>query len=323
MNSASECGTGQPSVANTDLRAAEATGYLHPHYAESLRQFGEPRHLPRADGWILQRPISGSSSRDAMGAYPLFCCRNWASLKKDLDALREEIVSLVVVADPFANESRKSLAQAFVDFTEPFKEHFIADLQLPVTATVSRHHQYYARKALRDVTIEVCARPAEMVDDWCELYAAVVKRHNLRGVQAFSREAFVKQLAVPGVVAFRALHAGKAIAAHLWYVQGEIAYSHLAAAGDEGYRMMASYGLYWSAMSYFAGRVRWIDWGGGAGISAPSPGLANFKRGWASETRFSYLCGRIFDRAEYERLVRETGTSGASYFPRYRAAKGN
>lgn len=307
-------------VGDSISHSYEPMGYLHRQYAESLREFGEPLRLARADGWILKRPISGTTALDGTGCYPLFCCHDWSSLKADLDEIGDELVSVVVVADPFGNFSPESLALTF-DFAAPFKEHFVADLQLPISSVVSKHHRYYARKTLRDVAVEVCATPVELLDDWCELYRNVIQRHRLKGIQAFSREAFAKQLAVPGLVALRAVYAGRTVAAQLWYLHSEIAYSHLTAANDEGYRLRAIYGLYWHAISHFRDHARWIDWGGGAGTSEPSAGLAEFKRGWANQVRVSYLCGRIFNRAEYERLSNETDTGAACFFPRYRAAE--
>ena len=42
------------------------TGYLHPRYAASLSEFGDPLHLPRSGGWLLKRPVGGILV-DAMG----------------------------------------------------------------------------------------------------------------------------------------------------------------------------------------------------------------------------------------------------------------
>jgi lipid II:glycine glycyltransferase (peptidoglycan interpeptide bridge formation enzyme) len=79
---------------------------------------------------------------------------------------------------------------------------------------------------------------------------------------------------------FRAMSQGKTVGAHLWYMQGEVAYSHLAASTEQGYRVMASYALYSCALGYFAGKVRWLDLGGGAGVrSDDEDGLSRFKRG--------------------------------------------
>ena len=62
-------------------RVADATGYAHPAYAESLAEFGVPRLLPRSGGWILERRIESFPDRDAAGCYPLFSCRDWSRLR--------------------------------------------------------------------------------------------------------------------------------------------------------------------------------------------------------------------------------------------------
>jgi hypothetical protein len=50
-------------------------------------------------------------------------------------------------------------------------------------------------------------------------------------------------------------------------------------------------------------------------------GLSRFKRGWATGTRTAYLCGRVLDRREYERMVRAAGAGTTAYFPAYRTGE--
>ena len=57
------------------------------------------------------------------------------------------------------------------------------------------------------------------------------------------------------------------------------------------------------------------------GLGYAGNGLAMFKRGWASETRRTYFCGRIFDRAAYETLAKARGLLGVEYFPVYRCGE--
>src|SRR2546428_11489081 len=108
------------------------TGYLHPGYAESLAEFGVPRPLPRSGGWILVREISGCSTRDATGCYPLFVCRNWSQLHDDLNDLRSDIVCLLIVTVPSGEYDVSYLRQCFPDVVRPFKEHFMVDLSCSV-----------------------------------------------------------------------------------------------------------------------------------------------------------------------------------------------
>jgi Acetyltransferase (GNAT) domain len=312
---------GRPVDDRPEARASgRGTGYSHPDYAASLTEFGQPGLLPACGGSILERPIPGNEARDAMGCYPIFSCRDWTLLESDLERIKHGLISLVLVTDPFGDYSEEQLARAFPDLFRRFKEHFVADLQQPAKSFVTSHHQYYARRALEKVTVECCHDPAEAVDEWSALYAALVARHQLTGIKAFSRAAFAKQLSVPGMVMLRARHEGETVGAHLFYEDGDVTYSHLAASSERGYELMAAYALSWAALEYFAGKVRWIDWGAGAGLSgSEKDGLTRFKRAWSNETRPAWLCGRIFDEARYRELARVNGSAESNYFPAYRA----
>ena len=124
----------------------------------------------------------------------------------------------------------------------------------------------------------------------------------------------------------RILQGDMCVGVHLWYVQGNIAYSHLMALSDAGYALNASYGLYAEAIRIFrepgAYGVRWLNIGAGAGTAtAATDGLTQFKRGWATTTRMGYFCGRVLDRARYEAISREREVANTQYFPAYRAGE--
>jgi len=295
------------------------TGYMHPGYAESLREFGFPRELPQCGGWILERQIPGSSYRDAMGCYPLFACQDWSQLHSDLEGLRNELVSLSLVADPFGEFDLTYLKQCF-DVVIPFKEHFVADLRQPMNVIVSKHHRRYARKALQDVRVELCPDPKSYIDEWVNLYATLIEKHNITGIRAFSREAFFKQLSIPGIVIMIAFSQGITVGANVIYVQGEVAYTHLSAFSPRGYDLRAAYPIRSVAIEYLAdNKVRWLDLGAGAGVkSSGTDGLSQFKRGWSTETRIAYFCGRIFDHQRYSEILKTKGITNTDYFPAYR-----
>jgi hypothetical protein len=295
-------------------------GYQHPQYAEALGEFGLPRPLPHCGGWILERGIATSAHRDAMGCYPIFACQDWSQLGADLVELSQELVSLALVADPFGAYTRNDLAGWF-EIVNPFKEHCVTDLQQPIDRIPSTHHRYYARKALRVMEVEACATPLDRLDDWVGLYATLIQRHGLSGIKAFSRVSFARQLAIPGLHMLRAVHQTETVGAHLWFVQGEIAYSHLAAFSEIGYRLGAAYALYAFALQHFAGRVRWLDLGSGAGLEGGTDGLQWFKQGWATGVRPVYFCGRIFNPAVYAHLTETRGGGATAYFPAYRAGE--
>jgi Acetyltransferase (GNAT) domain len=312
-----------------DLADQAASGYLSTAYIESLGEFGVPLALSRSGAWLLRRTVAPGIT-DAMGPYPLFCCRDWRALGADLDALEapaaaaEAPISVVVVTDPFGDHAPALLASAFRDRVVPFKDHFVTDLSRPLSSFVSAHHRRYA---LRDnLVIEPCADPLLWLDDWCALYENLCARHGILGIPALSRAAFSRQLAVPGLLAFRASLGGATVGMVLWYRQRDVAYYHLAAYSDQGYRERASFPLFWFAFERLAAAgVRWVGLGAGpssvsasAGASQGADGLVRFKRGWSTETRTTYLCGRILRADTYGALARERGFEQSRYFPAYR-----
>ncbi len=297
------------------------TGYGSEEYAWSLAEFGRPRRLERSGGWILARAIPGRAEDvDAMGCYPLFACPGWSALAADLAEVRD-LVSLVLVADPFGPLDPGAFNRGAV----PFKDHHVVELGPAVDRIASAHHRRNARKALDRLTIDRIDDPAGSLDAWHRLYRILVDRHGIRGISAFSRASFARQLAAPGLVAFRADAGGQTVGMLLWFVHGEVAYYHLGAYDEAGYALNASFALFWRAIEWFTARgdVRWLDLGAGAGLGeGGSPGgLDRFKAGWSTGTRPAHLCRHVFRPDRYDALARESGHPGSGYFPAYRAGE--
>jgi hypothetical protein len=255
-----------------------------------------------------------------MGSYPLFACRDWSKLHVDLETMPRDIVSIVLVTDPFGDYDKAYLQRCFTHLAVPFKEHFVVDLRRSPADHVIPHHVRNVRKALAGVRVEIGSSPLMWADDWCRLYAMLTVRHTISGVAAFSPGALTAQMAVPGLTALRAVCRGDTVGMALWYEHRRIAYYHLAAYSPHGYDLRASFALIWHGIQHFRERgFEWVCLGAGAGLQAREDGLTRFKRGWATGTRTAFLCGRIFDPTEYERLARLRGIpAGAPYFPAYR-----
>jgi hypothetical protein len=286
-----------------------ASGYLHPLYARSFSEFGTPRELAHCGGWILERPIPGTELRDGMGCYPVFACRDWGRIELDLQPLREELVSLTLVTDPFGRLDEETLGRSF-DLVRPYKQHHVTDLGRPDHEVMSRSHRRKVAKARDRVAVETCMDPVD------------VKRHGIGGIRAFSRAAFARQLEVPGLVMFRATAEGQVVGMHLWYLHDDVAYAHLGAMTDLGYRLSASYALDGYAIEQFRDRVRWLDLGGAAGLEDGDAdrGLREYKQHWSTGTLTAYLCGAVLHPEPYGRLARARGDATA-YFPAYRAGE--
>lgn len=272
--------------------------------------------LTRCRGWILRRRISGTAWTDAAGPYPLFACLDWSQLDRDLEELEEDLVSVSLVADPFADHDLGDLGGAGWT-VEPFKDHLIVELDRPPTELLSRKHRRQVRLALRAVEVERAA-PREWSDDWVGLYAHLVRRHRIRGPAAFSEASIRKQLEVPGMIMLRASVHGVTVGITLWFVHGSVAYYHLGASSSEGYRLSASHALMWAAVEHFAGLVDVLNLGGGPGLEQGASGLTEFKRRWATTSRTAYFLSRVLDHDRYETLVRGRGDRTTAYFPAYR-----
>lgn len=255
-----------------------------------------------------------------MGCYPIFACEDWLSLEKDLDWISSQLVSLALVTDPFGRYTPQELSRYFKDLAKPYKEHFVVDLHRHPLDFVAAHHQRNARKALNLVKVEVCTEPIRYLDEWDSLYNNLVEHHNITGLTRFSRQVFAQQLGIPGIVAFRATSNEKTVGMLLWYKQDDIGYYHLGAYSDLGYELKASFALFWTLLEYFADTgLRWLSLGAGAGTyNDGQDGLTRFKRGWSTETRTAYLCGRIFDPKKYQEIVTASGVPATNFFPAYR-----
>ena len=200
----------------------------------------------------------------------------------------------------------------------PFKEHHVVDLS---GAEISAHHRRNARKALRDVEVEILPRPADLLDDWLALYEHLARRHEITGIAAFSDAAFAALFEVSGLVAVRAAADGETVGATLWLVRDDVAYYHLGAYSPRGYELKASFALFATALEHFTRQgLAWLSLGAGAGVGdGAGDGLDRFKAGWATGTRTAHLCGRILSPDRYEELSRGVGET--SYFPAYRTGE--
>jgi hypothetical protein len=296
--------------------------YDHPSYLSSLAEFGIPRALPESGGWLLERKISGFPYVDCMGPYPLFCCEDWSRLPQDIMQLDSDLVAVTVVTDPFANFDLEEMAACFYSRFFVFKLHYAIDLEIPLEEIGGKRRRRHARRALNKLSIEVSESPAEFIDDWMEVYSVLVQKHQINGIRAFSRQAFLEQFKIPGSIMIRALYQGKTIGAQVYLYQGEVIHAHLGACDSIGYDLEATYAIDYFSFEFFKGKAKWLNLGGGIGISnGILDGLSQYKSAWASHIRNSYFCGRIINVDRYEELVQNKNAHQENYFPAYRAGE--
>jgi len=296
------------------------SGYQHAKYAQSFQEIGRHILLPQCQGWLLERAIDNTSYCDAMGCYPLFACQMWENLHADILALESNLVSVTIVTDPFGTYDKNYLSLCFPDLNMSYKQHFVVNLSKNPEDFVSSHHRRYAKKASRECTIELCEEPQSVADDWINLYSQLIDHRHIQGIPRFSRFMLSEHLLVPGIVVFRAKIGTESVGMTLWYVCENIAYYHLGASSDLGYRVKASFGLFWQAIHYFRRRnIEWLNLGAGPGaVGNSTDGLSEFKKGWSTDARKTYLCGRIIDQSRYLEVTRGIDTNNIDYFPPYR-----
>lgn len=293
-------------------------GYLERAYVNSLRATGRPLFMPRSGGWLLERIVPGTPHLDATGCLPFLCCADWSALAQDLTALQDRLVSVVAVADPLGRHDAP-LRSAVFDYRVPYKDHFVIRTGRRLSDFVRASHRAHARRALKRIHVERCADPESWLGDWLRLYAELVERHEIPAERQTRPADFARQARVPGFVMFRGSLDGRTVALDCWYEQGDVAHAHLAAFDSVGYDLRASYATKWFAIDYFSDRVTWINLGGGVDRSGRD-GLARFKRGWSTDIRTAWLCGRVLQPTTYAALCGRQAHLKQSYFPAYRDA---
>jgi hypothetical protein len=151
------------------------------------------------------------------------------------------------------------------------------------------------------------------------LYGGLIEKHNIRGIRAFSKTGFERQLSIPGTVVLRAAYNGETVGAQMYFVQGDVVHCNLGAVSQAGYELEATLALDFYSIEYFRGKVHWLNLGGGAGTTSDgTDGLSMYKRGWSTKTRTAYFCGRIFNRQRYAEIVKAKDIAATHYFPAYR-----
>jgi hypothetical protein len=292
-------------------------GLIHPYnseaYARAFDGLAHPITLTRVGTSVLKRPILGTARHDVAGCYPLTVLPDLTGADADFAALRERgFVSLVLVADAFFSVPPDALRACF-DLVRPFKSHFLHDYGRPFA--YGRHHRYEVKRARADCEVRPTSL-AQQLPQWDTLYEQLCVRHGISGLHRFSPRYFERLAALPAVHALAAWHDDELLGMHLFVEHEGVAYSHLAAFSEHGYRLRAGYALNDAAIGHFRGR-RLIDFGGGAGpADNAADGLTIFKRGFANRSEVFQLCGKILDGEAYAQLA--AGAPAGGYFPAYR-----
>ncbi len=297
------------------------TGYQHKYYAESLTEFGKPVELKHSGAWVLERSIPESDFKDIVGCYPLFCCRDWTQLPQDIKEMEKKWVSFSLVTDPFGSFTQDLLRENFTDVCSSYKKHFILNLNSDFEKTISSHHKRNVKKGIKALSVTTVEEPLLLLDSWIELYNLLIEKHHINGVSGFSGTSFKKQMVTPGLTMFKASYENHIAGIVLFFEKEDTVYYHLGAYDEMGYKLQASYAIFWKAIHYFADKgFRWLNFGAGSGIQEnQTDGLSRFKKGWANDTRTAYFCGKILNPEVYNELVQNSKGKSNGFFPAYRS----
>jgi len=159
----------------------------------------------------------------------------------------------------------------------------------------------------------------EYFDEWTGLYENLILRHNINGISIFSHSIFAGMFKTPGLLLYRAFLNNETVGMVLFYEVNNVVYYHLGAYGDRGYENNASFGIFFQAINDFstAGK-KWLNLGGGAGLTPKKDdGLSRFKKGWSSETRNAWFCGKVLNKKVYKELCVNLYPN-INFFPAYR-----
>jgi hypothetical protein len=300
---------------------SRVTSQRHPYatlaYARTLSHVGRPIDVPEWGTHVIARELGGERA-DAVGPYPLACLASDSDLASGLERLRRErMISVTLVVDALAGPPISSLRDAFL-YSRPFKTHYLVDPSASQYLPTRHHRQEIRRAAKRGVEVRMVRLP-EILNAWTALYDELKARHEITGVQRFSRDSFDLLARCDGLRTVAAFIGQQLVSCHLWFEHDGSVCSHLAASSATGYDSSAAYAVYDESIRHFSGRL--IDLGGAAGTGDdPADGLARFKAGFCNRTHTAWLLGSVLDAESYQDLCTERGmASGTEYFPAYRA----
>lgn len=283
---------------------------------------GEPFYIEPLSTWSIIRNTPVKGVCDIMANYPVLPIYNdIASLRDGIEYIKKEIphaASFTFVSDPFYGISSKQLS-FYLDYYSPFKTHYFYDNRLS-NKQFTKHHRYEVRRSLDKVNVKIDGI-TNRERDLFDIYKFLVSKHKITGILNYDISSFKYMAQVNGFVLFNAYDYNNKIESfHIWAETNDYAYSFLAASTDIGYKLMASYAIYDTAVKHFDNK-KVISFGGGAGLREQvNCGLSRFKEGFSNSYGKSYVCGKILSSELYYELCKSVPTKrgGSSYFPLYR-----
>ena len=264
------------------MRDTVAGGYADPAYAAALARRRGAAGLPRCGGSLLVRPTPDAADPRRDRPLPAVRVRGLVGPGARISTmLRDQLVSVSLVADPFGGWTAEGLRACFPDLMAPFKEHHVVDLGADAPASARTTAATRARRCATS-TWRSSTRPADLLDDWIALYDNLVRRHEItrhrgvlaRGVRGAVRGPRPRRAARLGGGRDRRRHA-------LVRPRRRRRTTTCGAYSERGYELKASFALFATALEHFAAARAspGSSLGAGAGVGdGAGDGLDRFKR---------------------------------------------
>jgi Acetyltransferase (GNAT) domain len=305
-----------PDMLDSSDRESNRHPYATLAYARTLAHVGRPLEVPAWQSCVVARDCH-EGAVDAMGTYPLACLAPDCDLQQGLDFLRDAgMVSTTLVVDNLSGPPLSHFQSAF-PHTRPFKTHYLVDGRAGAYEPSPHHRNEVRRAAKRGVEVRIVPLQA-ILDGWCALYEELISRHQITGVQSFTRDSFAALSPCAGLSTVAAFIGDELVSCHLWIHHADVVWSHLSATSALGYANGAAYAVCDHSLRHFSGRL--INLGGASGVGGgqTDDGLARFKGGFANGRHEAFICGAVLDPGKYEQMCAERGDVSRDYFPAYR-----
>jgi len=289
------------------------TGYLSQEYLDTFTRLGEVLSDPQTGSCLIKRKIPNTDYFDYISPYPF-------SFFPHRPKIDDRAISSLIITPPIDPIKTSE----YIRYGQPYKDHYIVDLQDSSISKYSEQHKRNVNKAKGEIEINV-GPPSNL--QW-QCYQELMKRHSTPEdyITNYDLETFKKLFSVPGSLCFnnfllRSYMVGMSrhfLGFGLFYIQNQDVYFHIGASTLEGYENGNSYLIINHAITVFKHLgYRYLILGA-EHTSGNNGGLSRFKSGWGSFIKTNKIIKHIHNQEIYDMLSKNVNKE-SKYFPLYRS----
>ncbi len=285
-------------------------------FARSYEFAGAIVSLPRSGLKVIQRRIRGQYY-DLLGVYPFVHEVDVALLELDLQELSSDVVSLVMVADPFCSPQMLENTTHW-EVSRPFKRQSMLNLQTDDAPPWSKNLRRDIRIGTASNDLSWAKPGADSARTFWNLYQRIVEKHQVDGIARLSEKSIEQQLSCQGASMLIATDSKQVSGAAIIFRVGDWANLHLMAVHPGAMKSCAGAALLAQTIEQLrAEGSRLFNLGGSAGLQdAANDGLWKFKKRWGDCTGETALLGKVLNPSAYQTLC--SGRQRRPFFPAYR-----